>query len=258
MASPDFRRWVSTRRSSVSGPGGKRIETYNHNKLLAGYEGALGIKNGYTSRAKASFVGAATRNGRTLVVSTMRTQPRVHVEAAALLDWGFAALTAGAQPVGTLVDPVGEAAAAALPAAATGLPARARHRRWSTPWSSGRWPTPSGADDPGSGLPLPALTLAALGAATLVLRRRRQVVLARSAARRRSAAAARPGAVRADAVGTSARPGPRPPRPTGTRPSTGVTRGDAVPGVPRPTAARSAAPRSPSPAPAARRSVPRR
>ncbi|MCW2606186.1 MAG: D-alanyl-D-alanine carboxypeptidase, partial [Frankiales bacterium] len=117
MASPDFRRWVSTKRGSVSGPGGKRIETYNHNKLLSGYEGALGIKNGYTSRAKASFVGAATRDGHTLVVSLMRTQPRVHVEAAALLDWGFAAAAAGAQPVGTLVGPAEEQPVQAAPEA---------------------------------------------------------------------------------------------------------------------------------------------
>jgi D-alanyl-D-alanine carboxypeptidase (penicillin-binding protein 5/6) len=106
MQRPDFRRWVSTVHGSVSGPGHQRIETYSHNKLLRDYPGALGIKNGYTNAAKASFVGAATRGGRTLVVTLMRTQPAVDQEAAALLDWGFAVAKLGLAPVGQLVDPL--------------------------------------------------------------------------------------------------------------------------------------------------------
>jgi D-alanyl-D-alanine carboxypeptidase (penicillin-binding protein 5/6) len=109
MKSPDFRRWVSTVHGSVSGPGGKRIETYSHDRLLEDYPGALGIKNGYTNAAKASFVGAATRDGRTLVVTLMRTQPRVDKEAAALLDWGFTVARLGLAPVGQLVDPLSAA-----------------------------------------------------------------------------------------------------------------------------------------------------
>ncbi|MCU1691514.1 MAG: D-alanyl-D-alanine carboxypeptidase, partial [Frankiales bacterium] len=171
LADPDFRRWVSTRRGSVSGPGGKRIETYNHNKLLGRYEGALGIKNGYTSTAKASFVGAATRGGHTVLVSMMRTQPKVDVEARALLDWGFAAIAAGAQPVGTLVEPVdgGLAVASAPPTDSAVL----------------RLPV-STAEEPasGGGLSTPLLTVAGLSALTLLVRRRRRVVLARAAARR--------------------------------------------------------------------------
>lgn len=106
MTIPAFARYVATRKSSVSGPGGKRIETYTKNKLIRNYDGALGIKNGYTVRARASFVGAAERGGKRLVVTLLKADPRVWAEAAALLDWGFAASAAGLPPVGQLVDPV--------------------------------------------------------------------------------------------------------------------------------------------------------
>lgn len=103
---PDIARWVITRRSTMPGkPGEAGFEIYNHNKLLGSYEGALGVKNGYTSQARASFIGAAERDGRRLVVTLMRAEPRVWAEAAQLLDWGFAAAAAGAVPVGTLPPP---------------------------------------------------------------------------------------------------------------------------------------------------------
>ena len=108
MAMPAFREHVATQTSSISAPKKKRIEIYNHNRLLREYDGAIGIKNGYTTAARASFVGAATRGGRTLVVTLLRADPLVWREAEALLDWGFAAVAAKAAPVGQLVDPLPE------------------------------------------------------------------------------------------------------------------------------------------------------
>ncbi|HVM26537.1 MAG TPA: hypothetical protein VM433_02580 [Mycobacteriales bacterium] len=103
LAEPDIARWVSTRRSTMpAGDGRPRFEIDNKNKLLGSYEGALGVKNGYTSRAGASFIGAAERDGRRLVVTLMKAEPKVWAEAAVLLDWGFAAVEAGAAPVGAL------------------------------------------------------------------------------------------------------------------------------------------------------------
>lgn len=100
---PDIARWVATRKGTVSaGPGVPRFEIYNKNKLLGAYDGALGVKNGYTNAARASFVGAAERDGRRLVVTLMRAEPRVWAEAATLLDWGFAAAAAGVEPAGAL------------------------------------------------------------------------------------------------------------------------------------------------------------
>jgi serine-type D-Ala-D-Ala carboxypeptidase (penicillin-binding protein 5/6) len=102
---PDIARWVTTRRGTMSaGPDAPRFEIYNKNKLLGAYEGALGVKNGYTSAAQASFIGAAERDGHRLVVSLMRAQPKVWAEAGILLDWGFAALEADAEPVGELPE----------------------------------------------------------------------------------------------------------------------------------------------------------
>ena len=101
LADERFARYVSTRRSSVSGPAGKpRIEIVNKNKMLKDYPGSFGVKNGFTSAARASYVGAAERDGRRLVVTLMKGQPKIFDEAAKLLDWGFAA--GNARPVGTL------------------------------------------------------------------------------------------------------------------------------------------------------------
>lgn len=99
----DIARWATTRRSTVAaGPAAPRFEIYNKNKLLGSYEGALGLKNGYTAAAKASFIGAAERDGHRLVVSLMRAEPQVMAEAARLLDWAFAATAAQTEPVGSL------------------------------------------------------------------------------------------------------------------------------------------------------------
>ena len=128
MKSQDFRRYVATKRYYMPAPGGKRFYIATHNRLVWNYDGAIGIKNGYTVRARATFVGAATRNGRTLIVSLMKTNPRYWPETAALLDWGFKAADLGVPPVGKLVDPVDEeqpqdvepqAVAVAPPAAAS-------------------------------------------------------------------------------------------------------------------------------------------
>jgi D-alanyl-D-alanine carboxypeptidase (penicillin-binding protein 5/6) len=109
MKLPDFRAYVATKHAHIRGAKPHTaIAISSHDKLLYNYPGAIGIKNGYTVAARASFVGAATRGGHTLVVTLMRTNPRYWPEAAALLDWGFRATAAGASGVGQLVDPVDE------------------------------------------------------------------------------------------------------------------------------------------------------
>jgi len=79
----------------------------NQNPLLASYPGNLGGKTGFTDAARHTFVTAAERNGRRLVVSVMATENvplRAADQAALLLDWGFA-VPAGTEGVGELVDP---------------------------------------------------------------------------------------------------------------------------------------------------------
>lgn len=79
----------------------------NQNPMLTSYPGTLAGKNGFTDAARYTFVAAAERNGRRLVVSMMQgeqTPTRMTDQAGALLDWGFA-LPAESGTVGRLVDP---------------------------------------------------------------------------------------------------------------------------------------------------------
>jgi len=102
MAQPAFRGYVATKHASIDGPHGPLMIS-SHDKLLFNYPGTIGIKNGYTVKAQATFVGAAQRGGHTLVVVLLKTHPRYWPEAAALLNWGFAAEAAHTQPIGELI-----------------------------------------------------------------------------------------------------------------------------------------------------------
>ncbi len=87
---------------------------------LSGYPGGLGGKTGFTDAARHTFVTAAERDGRRLVVSVMGTENlplRAADQAALLLDWGFGT-DPGTGGVGRLVDSGAEARATAEPAAA--------------------------------------------------------------------------------------------------------------------------------------------
>ena len=77
----------------------------NQDELLHRYPGTLGGKTGFTDLARKTFVGAAERDGRRLVVAMMyglvhEGGPTYWDQAASLLDWGFA-LDRGSS-VGTL------------------------------------------------------------------------------------------------------------------------------------------------------------
>ncbi|OHV05149.1 D-alanyl-D-alanine carboxypeptidase family protein [Mycobacterium talmoniae] len=67
----------------------------NADELLQRYPGAIGGKTGFTNAARKTFVGAAARNGRRLVIAMMyglihEGGPTYWDQAASLLDWGFA------------------------------------------------------------------------------------------------------------------------------------------------------------------------
>ena len=115
---PDFRQYVSTVKGRVPAPHHKHFQIYTHNRLLTSYHGMIGVKNGYTVAAHATYVGAATRGGHTLIVTLLHAQPYFWNEARALLNWGFAA-RGHVEPVGQLVDPSdGTQAAATQPISA--------------------------------------------------------------------------------------------------------------------------------------------
>src|SRR5262245_20288112 len=105
MQRPDFRKYVATRHARFPArERGKSFAITNQNELLGDYPGAIGVKTGYTTLAKNTFVAAATRNGRTVLVVLMRGVHGIHKEAARLLNWGFANAKI-VEPVGILVDP---------------------------------------------------------------------------------------------------------------------------------------------------------
>jgi D-alanyl-D-alanine carboxypeptidase (penicillin-binding protein 5/6) len=104
LADARFRHYLAVRRAPFPAPGGTSFQIQTHDRLLNSYPGMIGGKNGYTVAAQASYVGAASRGGRTIIVAVMRDQPNFWAEVAQLLDWGFAA-DAVAEPVGTLVPP---------------------------------------------------------------------------------------------------------------------------------------------------------
>ena len=106
LAMPDFASYVSTRHVLFTMPKGKTQTLFTHVKLLPNYDGAIGVKNGFTVAAQATYVGAATRGGHTIIATLMHSTVGTAVwhEDAALLDWGFAA-EGKATPVGQLVEP---------------------------------------------------------------------------------------------------------------------------------------------------------
>jgi D-alanyl-D-alanine carboxypeptidase (penicillin-binding protein 5/6) len=98
----------------------------SQNPLRTTYAGDLGSKTGFTDAARHTFVTAAERNGRRLVVSIMDSENRPlrpADQAARLLDWGFA-LPTGTKGVGTLVTPEDLRASPSATAPATAGAAR--------------------------------------------------------------------------------------------------------------------------------------
>jgi serine-type D-Ala-D-Ala carboxypeptidase (penicillin-binding protein 5/6) len=64
-------------------------EIVNQNELLKRYPGTLAGKTGFTNLAQHTFVGAAQRDGRRLVVVQMYGSGDMYGQAIGLLDWGF-------------------------------------------------------------------------------------------------------------------------------------------------------------------------
>lgn len=93
----------------IKGKNKTRMIYTTNRLLLRNYPGAIGVKTGYTSNAGRTFVGAAERDGRTLIVALMGINERSEVAAQKLLDWGFRH--------GARVNPVGS-----LPAPTSALP----------------------------------------------------------------------------------------------------------------------------------------
>ena len=94
LANPVFAQITAQPAAMFPGDNGNQ-PIVNENQLLQRYPGALGGKTGFTNAARKTYVGAAQRDGRRLVISLMYGLvtdggPTYWDQAAGLLDWGFA------------------------------------------------------------------------------------------------------------------------------------------------------------------------
>ncbi len=94
MENEDFVKLINTRNISIE----SNRHTYsvrNKNRLLSEYEGALGIKTGFTGKAGNCFVGAAERDGMLLISVVLGSgwgsvgKQRKWIDTKNLLNYGF-------------------------------------------------------------------------------------------------------------------------------------------------------------------------
>jgi D-alanyl-D-alanine carboxypeptidase (penicillin-binding protein 5/6) len=88
LAQPLLASVVATPVYEFVGPDGIHHRLGNHNELLKTYPGAIGMKTGYTAKSGADLIGAARRNGRTLIAVVLGA-PSTYKDVTALLDRGF-------------------------------------------------------------------------------------------------------------------------------------------------------------------------
>ena len=94
MRFPVFRSIVSQQFFHLpKGPGHHQYWWYNTSALIGSYQGAVGIKDGYTDDAGHCLLFEAVRNGRTLIGVVLGSPPTGVAagaqDAARMLNWGF-------------------------------------------------------------------------------------------------------------------------------------------------------------------------
>src|SRR3954447_5705330 len=94
MANPTFAQITSQPVAMFPADAGETT-LVNEDELLHRYPGTIGGKTGFTDAARKTFVAAADRGGRRLVIAMMyglikEGGPTYWDQAAGLLDWGFA------------------------------------------------------------------------------------------------------------------------------------------------------------------------
>ncbi|MDD4866861.1 MAG: D-alanyl-D-alanine carboxypeptidase [Mycobacterium sp.] len=94
LADPVFAQITAEPSAMFPGDDGEH-PIVNRDELLQRYPGAIGGKTGFTNAARKTFVGAAARGDRRLVIAMMyglvrEGGPTYWDQAADLLDWGFA------------------------------------------------------------------------------------------------------------------------------------------------------------------------
>lgn len=94
LKNEEFRKICGLSSAAISfGNPPKRRTLYNSNKLLARYEGCIGVKTGFTDNARRCLVSAAERDGVTLIAVTLNAADDWN-DHTRLLNYGFTAVTA--------------------------------------------------------------------------------------------------------------------------------------------------------------------
>ncbi|MET7971293.1 D-alanyl-D-alanine carboxypeptidase [Micromonospora sp. NPDC005305] len=174
FADPAFRRYTATRTARIPAQPAlreKAFEIQNDNMLLDHYPGAIGGKTGFTDLARHTYVGAAERGGRRLVVTLLGAETptqRGWQQGAALLDWGFGLPRDAA--VGRLVGPGELDRAAATPTGAAPALAGGAGLAGAGSAATGAWP--------GTVPSIAVGVVLVVGGAVLLARRRRHAALA--------------------------------------------------------------------------------
>jgi D-alanyl-D-alanine carboxypeptidase (penicillin-binding protein 5/6) len=89
LKNPVFQEIVKTKMKKVPNPNEKWDYTwFNKNKMLSLFDGADGVKTGYTKLAKRCLVSSATRGGQQLVAVTLN-DPNDWADHARMLQYGF-------------------------------------------------------------------------------------------------------------------------------------------------------------------------
>jgi len=83
-----FRKIVSTKKYVTKDKDGNYRVFINHNRMLRVYDGAIGVKTGYTKRSGRTLVSAAERDGLMLVAVTLN-DPNDWRDHRNMLDFGF-------------------------------------------------------------------------------------------------------------------------------------------------------------------------
>jgi len=104
MKNKTFRKIVATKTYVFpnSGPRNTNRKLRNLNKLLFTYPGVIGVKTGYTTKGRNTYIGIAERDGKTVIITFMHLRYGRDALAKKLFDWGFEAI-GEIEPVGELV-----------------------------------------------------------------------------------------------------------------------------------------------------------
>ncbi|MBQ9070347.1 MAG: D-alanyl-D-alanine carboxypeptidase [Clostridia bacterium] len=86
-----FKEIVSSKKTTITNKDGEARLVVNHNKLLNLYDGAIGVKTGFTKRCGRCLVGAAEKDGLTFITVTINAPDdwRDHMT---LFDYGYSLL----------------------------------------------------------------------------------------------------------------------------------------------------------------------